>query len=466
MTLSFTSSYSAGFFQDVTPNFESLIGSVKQNQSTTQCIPKDYFPENGTIIANEAYKLTIRDMAVLKKERGEYSHLPIQNSTIDQIVEWELKQRDKLRKEVRTFAVERLHFHYRLAFDAIYQGTPTLNSFDEILSWIDGQFRGAKCQQDKDSMLSVVGRIIYTYFAHNPRWEFIEETDFMQKQKIAYQPSKGKGCIAKCIVNEKAEQNKRFQNILNRYGMYISSKKDKHELQLMEEHDKQRGDFYKATGKKSRKKTDPSSARSVDYTLISNKTFPSLDEQNTGFLPCRTDLLGVDKDVSTLHQSNSYIITVTKLFSEKISAVTKFQDDNLRSFWLQKIIKVLQEIPAPDEKPTYKANMKTDIVTRTTNIDATQTILEDDQSAAFKKMLNQLHSDSNEETSCEDSDEECRKMNSLSKEEANAIRKATLWELLHSKQNHIDRSPDNKPLVNNSFVYSEDLLTEVSSLFR
>jgi len=289
----------------------------------------------------------------------------------------------------------------------------------------------------------------------------------MQKHKIVYPPSKGKGCIAKCIVNEKAEQNKRFQNILNRYGMYISSKKDKHEQELMEEHDKQRGDFYKATGKKSRKQKDPSSTRSVDYTLISNKMVPSLDEPKPGFIT-----LGVGNQVSILHhQTNSYIVTVTKLFSDKISVLTKFQDDDLRSFWLQKIVKVLQEIPASDVKPTYIMN--TNIETNTTNIevganstDGTQASLEDDPSAAFKKRLEQLLSDSDEESSCEDSDEECRKKNFLSKEEANAIRKATLLELLQTKGNHDDRLPDNTTLVENSFENIKDILKDVSFLFR
>ena len=47
MTSSFTSSYSAGFFQDVTPNFESLIGSVKQISRLRSVFPKTIFRKMG-----------------------------------------------------------------------------------------------------------------------------------------------------------------------------------------------------------------------------------------------------------------------------------------------------------------------------------------------------------------------------------------------------------------------------------
>lgn len=359
--------YSEGFFDTVSPNFESLVKSITTeiirpssigksvttenakplHSDTAITITKKYFPPNGAF--SDKVKQAIRDECIKKQMKGEYSFSPtLHAAEPDVLVEVELKNRKTLRKDARLFAVERIHSHYRAAFQEMMKGSVILNSVDEIIAWIDGQFRVG----DKESVLTIVGHIIYTYFKNIPRWDVIEEVEFMKRNNIVYAISKGKGCIAKCINNEKAEQNKRFQNVCDKYGMNLSSRIGKAENGPRKRPGS--GDFFVTNEKVNLKKQKMSDSDSIRYVLISHKDFidKKLNIETVATTQAENVASGCGEDVDDVHHTG-FAKTVMTLLGKKLAYLAKPTVSNtIRFFWLAKLLQSISEAPDEDHPTT------------------------------------------------------------------------------------------------------------------
>ena len=283
--------YQTSFLSGLPSSFSDSFhgGSGKNNQynqsgdSTAlplKIISKNYFPPIGKF--DEEFKQYVRDFCV-RKEARDMPQNNYRNEAINQLFEREMSERSMLRAELRSFAKKKLHAHYRTSFHDVWgkifefvpqdlQRNPAykLNSVDEIEGFVNTMLRYGLIEGNSSLVkviLDVVGFTIYRSFSLLPNWETIMEDQFMSEKGLAYENEKGKGCIARCITAEKAEQNKRFQDITKKYKVPLTKRLPK---ETESERRKPRsGDFYVVTsGTAKRKQNVDENGAKPTYVLM------------------------------------------------------------------------------------------------------------------------------------------------------------------------------------------------------
>jgi len=366
-------SYQQSVVQTLKSNFDSFKknATVDEEPAKSQrIIPRDYFPPSGKF--SPEFGLKVRDELVTKKAQDEIQSNRRSTEDVDDMLRKEIANRENLRKEVRNFAVKKIHVQYRDVFHAVWEdvrdaicndGIKTkkqLNSIEEIEAWLDWALGVSVSSGREDlfvDLIRVIGLVIYSFKSVN-RWEVIQETAFMQENNISYATITGsKGCIAKCINDQKSEQNKRIQDIVKRYECNLTSRKSKEDVG-----DKKRPgscDFYVGNGLVKRTKKDQDSEDTVSYVLVS---FGNETGESTSKRKCRYNFDDPNHSndhvdagtVQPMEPENSdlvdYNVIIAKLVSERIQYMFKADlAESTRVYWQRKLLQFVLTLPCDKE---------------------------------------------------------------------------------------------------------------------
>jgi len=382
-------------------------------------ISRDYFLPSCSMDKDQEFKQKVWEFCVRRSERN-----PTRKCILADDVKEELEKRKAMRKMVRRFAVSRLHKHYWVAFHENVD-TLKLNNFDEIIAYIEGLYRDANVNGDdqaKEQVSSLVGYLMYISFKNIPRWECIQAHEFMQIHNIEYEPdSTGKGCIAKCINDVKSEQNKRLQNIADKFNENLTSRmsrKDSNAENLRKRPGS--GCFYVTNTKVKRKNVDCS--HDVVYKLVSDSAAPSssIGRRAEGIEP------NADDDPLQEMVENLLEIIAVKL------AYMRNLPELVRSFYLRRLVSSMDSLP--DEKTPLSAHNISTIAKLSASFERTRlehrinmefNKIEQTQTPSGLKESDQSHSDGESprrpNRSIELEDESQQQQNEHSDDDGNSI---------------------------------------------
>jgi len=186
----------------------------------------------------------------------------------------------------------------------------------------------------------------------------------MMQHNIKYDSMKGvKGCIARCINEQKAEQNKRIQDIAKKYSCNLSSRKSK---TCDADKKKPRScDFYLGNGvvKRAKKNQAQETDNAVSFMLIStddssNEVAVSKRKARSNFdsASAQTKLVPIlqpaENGTSPEEYPNLFCQLICRLITDRSLYLSR-QSEATRTYWSQFLLTAVLTCPSDYALPSF-----------------------------------------------------------------------------------------------------------------